>query len=284
MAYNTTFPQTNTAYGTVPGQIGIPPSAYDQVSSIYPNMGGQVGQMSGNIGSELAGQLSPDTIAALQQHAAQFGTQWGMPGSQFAGNAGLRSLGLNVEATKRQGGQDLLAAQTSLAGTQTPQSLAADIASRNATMAAAPNPQAAATQQMNDWMAKFNASMGPGRGGGAPGGGGGSPSGGTGVYDPLNYQAGGAGGATNDFGVTSSTPFNGGNYVQTGADFNSLFGDLNQTNQPTGSPLYWSGSNPTASSTPQNQYGDPTGNAWAQQQDPFAYAQDTGNYNYSPAG
>jgi hypothetical protein len=247
-----------TAWGQVPGQIGIPPSEYDQVASAYPGQAAQTSLLSSNIGSELAGSLSPQTIAALQQHAAQFGAASGMPGSQFSGNQGLASLGLNVEATQRQGGQDLLAAEKGIGSMQTPQDLAASIASANANLGAAPDPQKAAEAQMGQWMAKFNASAGAGRGGGG-GARSAGPSGGTGAYDPyFNSLAAGGGG---DYGVTSATPFNGGTYVQSNADFNDLFGDPNQA---TGSPLYYSGSNPNPSQTPPNNtYGadiyDPTG-------------------------
>jgi hypothetical protein len=292
-----------TAYGQVPGQIGIPPSTYDQVSSIYPNLGGQVGQMSGNIGNELAGQLSPETIASLQQHAAQFGVQSGMPNSQFEGNQGLAQLGLDVRATQHQGGQDLLAAQTSLAGTQTPQSLAADIASRNATMASAPNPQLAAQQQMADWMTKFNASMGAGRSGGvAPSS---SPSGGTGAYAPSivgggvsRTQATYSPDTYSNYNPGGSSPF--GTIDTGGGNTLDMFDPL--AGSPAGLPAYGSmpnygavGPDPIAaalggSGTMQpsnqfgNQFGDVTGNYWAQQQDPFTYAADTGNYDYSTGG
>ena len=129
-----------------------------------------------------------------------------MPGSQFSGNQGLAQLGLNVEATQRQGGQDLLAAEKGIGSMQTPQDLAASIASANANLGAAPDPQKAAEAQMAQWMSKFNASAGGGGyrlNGAAPGRSSG-PSGGTGAYDPLNTQAGGAGGYTGFLGAPSN--------------------------------------------------------------------------------
>lgn len=280
--YNTNpSPRTGQgAFGLVPGAIGIPPTTYSQVGDIYPNQAAQTGQLSSNIGNELAGQLSPETIAALQQHAAQFGVQWGMPGSQFSGNQGLAQLGLDVGATQRQGGQDYLSASQSLGGMQTPQSLAAEIASSNATLGAAPDPAQAASEQLGQWMAKFNAASG-GKGGyrlnsAAPSGG---PAGGTGAYDPT-FQSLAAGGST-DFGVTSASPIpgGGGTYVQTNADFNDLFGD---NNPATGNPLYFQGSNPNPLGVPgQNTYGqdiyDPTGSIFgdsnpAGNSDQFTYA------------
>ena len=188
--YNTNpSPRTGQgAYGLVPGAIGIPPTTYSQVGDIYPNQAAQTGQLSSNIGNELAGQLSPETIAALQQHAAQFGVQSGMPGSQFSGNQGLAQLGLNTEALQQQGQKDYLSASQELGGMQTPQSLAAEIASSNATLGAAPDPAQAASEQLGQWMAKFNAASG-GKGGyrlnsAAPSGG---PAGGTGSYAGPNY-------------------------------------------------------------------------------------------------
>lgn len=158
-----------TAYGKVPGAVGVPPPEYQQVSAAYPNLVPQAGTLSGNIGAELMGELSPQTIAALQQNAAQFGVRSGMPLSQFAGHQGLRSLGLNVEAIQRQGLQDYLAATKGIGSMMTPQALALQIAERNALFGAAPDPQKAAEQQMKDWQTKFNATAGlsfGGRGGG----------------------------------------------------------------------------------------------------------------------
>lgn len=192
--YNlTASPQSGSgAYGSVPGAIGIPPNTFQQVGAVYPGLSDQAGQMSSNVNNELMGQLSPETIAQLQQHAAQFGISSGMPGSQFQGNQGLTQLGLNVEGVQRQGQQDYLSALAGIGNTQTPQSLAADIANRNSTLAAAPNPQEAAAQQMQDWQTKFNATQGAGAGGGSRGpaggtmGGASNPAAGTGTFNPAS--------------------------------------------------------------------------------------------------
>lgn len=145
-------------YGSVPGPIGIPPNYWEQMQSVYPVMP-QAQTASGIIGSELAGELSPSTIAALQTHAAQFGSASTGGPSQFSGNQGLVNLGLNVEKRKAQGLQDYESMLKALSGTMTPQDLAAQIAARNATMGAAPDPQQAAEQQMRDWMDKFRMTM-----------------------------------------------------------------------------------------------------------------------------
>jgi hypothetical protein len=262
---------SNTAYGLVPGQISTPPSTYEQVGSVYPNLGAQTGQLSSNVTNELAGQLSPQTIAALQQHAAQFGVQSGMPGSQFQGHQGLASLGLNTEAMQQQGQKDYLSALTSIGSTQTPQALAAEIASSNATLAAAPNPQMAAEKQMSDWMAKFNAASGAGRGGG---GGGASvqptssPSGGTGNYDPVWDSLA--------YGVSGQSGFIGGSGTQASTSPVNLgvAGYSGLSNQPTSSGSMYMGSyQPPV-------YGsdiyDPTGSMFDGQQ---GMSQDEWNYN-----
>lgn len=181
-------PQTGQGpYGTVPGPIGIPPNYWQQMKGIYP-VAGQAGQAASVIGSQLAGQLSPETIAALQRNAAQFGAASGMPLSQFVGNQGLVQLGQNVEATQQAGLTNYQNMLRALSGTLTPQELSAQIAARNATMAAAPDPRAAAEQQMADWMSKFNLAQ---RAATAPSGGRGmvmSPSV-SWPNAPLNYPA-----------------------------------------------------------------------------------------------
>lgn len=158
------------AYGAVPGTIGIPPSEFQQVGAIYPGLTDQAAEASGNINAELMGQLSPETVAALQQHAAQFGLSSGLPGSQFSGNQGAAQLGLTTEQLQSQGLKDYLTATQGIGSMLTPQSLAAEIANRNATMSAAPNPQAAAAQQMANWQQQFAASQGA-AGSRGPGGG-----------------------------------------------------------------------------------------------------------------
>lgn len=181
-------------YGAVPGPLGVPPSEWEQVAAVYPGLAEQAGTASQNINSELMGELSPETIAQLQQHAAQFGLKSGMPGSQFQGQQGLFRFGQDVEAQKRQGLQDLLAASKGFGSMLTPQALLAEIASRNATMNAAPNPTAAAQQQMADWQQRFNAAQGA-AGNRGPGGGTGAYAGGTRntqpAFNPLTGPSGG---------------------------------------------------------------------------------------------
>lgn len=62
----------------------------------------------GNLGTALKGQLPEDTIDLIKQRAAEFGVASGMPGSELAGNQGLRTLGL-TSLNRMQGAESLLA-------------------------------------------------------------------------------------------------------------------------------------------------------------------------------
>lgn len=150
-------PQPTTgqgAYGAVPGPVGVPPNLWEQIGGVYP-AADQLGQASDVIGNQLAGQLSPEEIAAYQTYGAQFGVGKGTPLSTFAGQAGLLNVGRGVAATQQAGLSNYERMLGSLSGLMTPQNLATDIAERNALMAAAPDPQAAAEQQMQDFMDKW---------------------------------------------------------------------------------------------------------------------------------
>jgi hypothetical protein len=138
-------------------------------------LSGNVGALSHNISSELAGELGPETQAMLQNTAAQYGVGAGVPLSPFSGASGLRHLGLTAEAQKSRGNADLLSALPTLANTLTvnPQTQL-EVANRNATLNAAPDPAAAAAEAQrlfNEYLKKTA------RGGGVSfgGGGGGAP-------------------------------------------------------------------------------------------------------------
>lgn len=160
------------AYGLVPGQIGVPPNRYEGIQSIYPNLSRLTGGAGDVIQHEIAGELSPETVNSIQDEAARFGIKSGMPLSGFAGNRGLRNLGLNVGQTQRQGVQDYNSMLSSLAPLTTDPTLAAQIAASNAQLGAAPNPEANARAQLDAWMRAANMAAQAGRG----------PGGGTGGY------------------------------------------------------------------------------------------------------
>lgn len=148
-----------------------------------------------------------------------------MPGT-LAFNKNLRNIGLDTLQVQRQGLQDYLSALQGIGGTQTPQGLAAEIAAHNAQMKAAPDPQAAAQQQLANYWAALNALRGPGAGTGQGVG----PQGGTGDYAP--HPAIPQGGTPQQFGRPAS-----GVLPNYGNDFSY--------STPDGSSLTWAGGAPT---------------------------------------
>ncbi len=220
------------AYGMVPGTIGIPPSAWDQTIGVAPGLG-DTSQLTHNIMSELQGDINPQALKNMQDAAASYGVSSGMPGSNavpgtLAFNKNLRNIGLDTLAVQRQGQQDYLSALTGIGGTQTPQSLAAEIAAHNAQLKAAPDPQLAAEQQQRDYWNALNSLRGPG-GGTRQGP---TPGAGTGAFNPgagaLGFGFGGFGGQG---GVQSPSGGSGGFYG----------GSSSTTTTPGGSSLTWNG-------------------------------------------
>lgn len=189
-------------YGNVPGAIGLPP-VYQDIQGVFPNLSGNVSALSKNIGNELAGELDPQTIAMLQNTAAQFGIGAGVPLSPFSGARGLRQLGLTVEGQRSKGISDLLGALPTLAKTLTisPETQL-EVANRNATLNAAPDPQAAAREAQRLFEAYLKRTAG---GGGMSFGGGGGGA-------PRNFNAPGAssspwGSFPGDVAASGSQPF-----------------------------------------------------------------------------
>jgi hypothetical protein len=135
---------SGAAAGAVPGPLGLPPSIYSQVGGVLPNLPTLTGQAGQVVGSELAGQLPSGTIGAIQDAAASFGVQSGMPGSGFQKNYGLESLGLSALQLQQTGLKDYQNILAGLGSTQLSPNLINDIALQNAIMAAAPDPTAAA--------------------------------------------------------------------------------------------------------------------------------------------
>ena len=151
-------PTTGTGpSGTVPGQIALPQPAQD-LGAVYPNLSGSTAKTSGDIMSELRGELSPETLDNISNQAASFGVSSGMPLSGLSRSKQLESLGLTTEQLQHQGIGDFLAATPVVSKTQTvsPET-EADIASRNALFAAAPSPSAAAGAQETAFNQAFSA-------------------------------------------------------------------------------------------------------------------------------
>ncbi len=162
----------HTAFGTVPGPIATPPNIFSQVNQAVPGFGGLTQGTSNVIGSELSGQVSPATLKAMQNAAATFGVTSGMPGSGLQQNGLFGNIAGFSENRQRQGLQDYLGTLGTVGHTMTDPGLAAEIASRNSNMAAAPDPQKAAERQLQEWLMKFGLAnqlggYGPGGGTGA---------------------------------------------------------------------------------------------------------------------
>ncbi len=237
MANNSPLPGYNVApspvtgqgpYGMVPGNIGIPPSTWQQVGAVAPGLG-NTSQLTNNIMSELHGDINPQALKNMQDAAASYGVSSGMTGSNaipgtLAFNKNLRNIGLDTLQVQRQGQQDYLSALQGIGGAQTPQGLAADIAAHNSQLNAAPDPQAAALQQQANYWAALNALR---RGQGGNRGGGFDPAGGTGQYrhDPSTDGAYGFGFGTlgqQGNGQAPLTPYNNGSQYYPGTDVNGL--------------------------------------------------------------
>lgn len=137
-------------FGAVPGQLSLP-SPFSDLGNIYPNLSQTNSQVSGNILSQLQGQLSPETLANLQNTAARFGVWNGMPGANayqgtLANNQNLLGNIRTTEQLQQQGLQNYNALIPTISGTQTVNpALQAEIASTNAMTAAMPNPADAAS-------------------------------------------------------------------------------------------------------------------------------------------
>lgn len=237
-------------YGAVPGNIGIPPSPYQQTTSLAPNLGGPaVGQLSNNILSELQGQISPQALRNMQDQAARFGISSGMPGSNaflgsLANNKNLLGNILTTEQLQHQGAQDYLAAITGIGSQQINPALAAEIAAHNAQLNAAPDPTQAAQRQLQNYYAALNAARGPA---GQTGGQFGSPAGATGQTGSGALGFGGASGVGNSLGFGFGSfgqqqPTSGGGSFDTGVptgyqDWNSYYSDLGGGADTSGNSL-----------------------------------------------
>lgn len=134
-------------YGAVPGPIAYPTTPYQEASRIYPGFAGLTSGAGDVIASEIRGDFSPQTEAALWDIANRYGVASGMGGPAQSGlwsNRFMGNVAGAIEARQRQGVQDYNAMLANLSRMGVDPALAAEIAARNATMAAAPNPAEAA--------------------------------------------------------------------------------------------------------------------------------------------
>lgn len=142
---------SGSPYGAVPGAIGVPPSIFSQVNTAVPGASNLAAGAAGNIASEQAGVLSPGTQNLLTNKAAALGVNQGqpggLPGNTISNENLLGQMGLTSEQLSSQGDQNYLSFLGGVGNAQLSPNLLTDIASNNATLAAAPNPTAAASQQ-----------------------------------------------------------------------------------------------------------------------------------------
>lgn len=179
--------QGNGPFGAVPGALGLP-NPYGDLKKVFSALPDANKELGGAILSKLRGELSPQTIANIQDQAARFGVASGMPGSGLAMNRNLRDLGLATEAQIQSGINAYNQSIPTISGTQTVSpALQAQIAETNAINAAAPNP-AQAQGYAQGLFAQYLRKMS-------------RPSGGTGGYS----MGGGGGWNSNPFG-TIGTP------------------------------------------------------------------------------
>ena len=82
------------------------------LAAMIPDYANLTQSRSGDISSELSGQLPTDVIQQLQQQGAERGVSSGSPGSSNAGAAYLRALGLNSLQMQQQGMGNLAQAVT----------------------------------------------------------------------------------------------------------------------------------------------------------------------------
>jgi hypothetical protein len=229
---------SGTTFGMVPGAIGAPPSVWQQEQQI-PGVSAATTAETGNINSELAGQLSPGTTENLEDSAAARGLSLGQGGNTgLVDETLLKTLGLTQEELQQAGSTNLNSfLSTSGQQQQSPQ-LMAEIASSNATNAAAPNPTLWNEEQI---------ALHQGSGGGG-GGGYGPTSSGTDIYGNS------IGGGTSS-GASSSLPqgalgIGNGNYflnhvyydkngnVMYDANADQGYGNYN-SNSASGTPQYY---------------------------------------------
>lgn len=141
----------NPAYGGIPAKTPAPTSIYNQVGNVLPSLPGLTTTAGNVVGSELKGELSPDTSNYIQQLSAQYGVGMGMPGMQpgsFNASNMVRSLGLASEQLSQQGLGHYNQLLSTLGSEQVSPELQTNIAQYNNALGAAPNPQAAAQQQI----------------------------------------------------------------------------------------------------------------------------------------
>ena len=205
---NPTATSGQGAYGMVPGQIGLPPSIYQQIQSVVPQISGLTSSAATGIQNDLSGILSPSTEMNIGNYAAARGVSSGQPNSPFSNMIGMGVTGTTTEQLQQQGQSNYLNFLSGVGQTQLNPSLIADIAQSNATLASAPDPQQAALaleqliMQQRGPQGGYNPMNPAGRGGGF----GSNPYSGMGFQTQSgNNYAGAQGGFSTGIGQVYST-------------------------------------------------------------------------------
>jgi hypothetical protein len=178
---------------------------YQGISQIYPGLTERTRKSSRLIGNQLAGELSPETINQLQDKAALFGLQSGLPLTQFTGNKGLTMLGQDIRAEQQRGLDNQLKQLDELSKLVTDPNLAASLAMWNAVNSAAPDPTQAAREQERLYQRYLSRTLGAAR---SPAGGFTPPRIDTPTADSGGYGGGGIFVARGpDTGTTTQDPY-----------------------------------------------------------------------------
>ncbi len=146
-SYTSSFPYSSAtipgvgAFGSVPMQIGVPPSTYQQAVATNPQLAANSQDASSFINSELLGQLSPATMAQLQDNAASWNAGSGLGfGSGIGKDSWDTSRLLATIGYQQHGLGDLQNYQSGLEAGMTNPALAAQIAAQNSIWASSPDP------------------------------------------------------------------------------------------------------------------------------------------------
>lgn len=114
----------NEFMGNTPAAATSPATYNANFSALYPNLSDTQAQVSSNTLARLRGELSPETLNAIQDTAARFGIGTGMPlgsgGNTVTGNFGRKLLGQTTEGLQSQGLQDYLNTLGGYSGTLMP--------------------------------------------------------------------------------------------------------------------------------------------------------------------
>lgn len=188
MPFNVTpTPRTGQGpFGLVPGTIDLPDPAGDLAARI-PGLDQINSSIAAGLLARSRGQLSPATLAALQDSNAAWAVGSGMSATNPGGittNRLARNIGLTAEDQARKAVEDYGSFTTNVSNTQTVKpETEIDLAARNAAYLAAPDPAAAASYAEQLYQKYLRGMSG--------GGGGGGPQGGT--YRPIQRDTGGGG-------------------------------------------------------------------------------------------